>query len=75
MRHGDTAADPGQKRDMGTSPFGFSHLRLARMRESIKLSLYLLVRGMSLQMRCLQVTTQSAGCVSPCPVCPGSDYW
>jgi hypothetical protein len=43
-----------KKRDMGTSPFGFSHFGLARIRESIKLYLYLLVRGMSLQRRCLK---------------------
>jgi hypothetical protein len=40
--------------DMWTSAFGFSHFGLAHIRESIILYLYLLVRGMSLQMRRLK---------------------
>jgi hypothetical protein len=60
---------PGE-RDMGTSPFGFSHLRLARIRESIKIYLYLLVRSMSLQMRCLKMMTHSADACPHVPLVP-----
>jgi hypothetical protein len=72
MRKGDTAADPGTKAGHGDVPnrvFALCSRAYTRVNQVISISpsqRHVTTNAVS------EVTTQSAGRVSPCPVCPHS---